>query len=45
MPMSISLDTYNNFEQFLEAYSVEVLSESGDLLLEGLLFAVLLLSR
>ena len=31
MPMSRSLDTYNNFEQFLEAYNVEILSEDGDL--------------
>ncbi|MEL6940839.1 MAG: ABC transporter substrate-binding protein [Cyanobacteria bacterium J06598_1] len=34
MPMSLSLDTYNNFEQFLEAYNVTVLSETGDLLLD-----------
>ncbi|MEL7520727.1 MAG: ABC transporter substrate-binding protein [Cyanobacteria bacterium J06553_1] len=31
MPMSLSLDTYNNFEQFLEAYDVNVLSETGEL--------------
>lgn len=31
MPMSLSLDTYNNFEQFLEAYNVEVLTTSGEL--------------
>lgn len=31
MPMSPSLDTYNNFEQFLEAYNVEVLDEAGRL--------------
>lgn len=30
MPMSLSLDTYNNFEQFLEAHNVSVLDESGD---------------
>ncbi|MFG6093768.1 ABC transporter substrate-binding protein [Leptothoe sp. ISB3NOV94-8A] len=29
MPMSLSLDTYNNFEQFLEAHNVQVLNESG----------------
>ncbi len=34
MPMSKSLDTYNNFEQFLEAYNVEILSEDGDLQLD-----------
>ncbi|MEM9771947.1 MAG: extracellular solute-binding protein, partial [Cyanobacteria bacterium P01_D01_bin.73] len=34
MPMSESLDTYNNFEQFLEAYNVEILSEDGDLQLD-----------
>ncbi|MEO0648800.1 MAG: ABC transporter substrate-binding protein [Cyanobacteria bacterium J06650_10] len=34
MPMSLSLDTYNNFEQFLEAYDVQILSESGELRLE-----------
>ena len=34
MPMSLSLDTYNNFEQFLEAYDVSVLSELGELELE-----------
>lgn len=31
MPMSLSLDTYNNFEQFLEAYNVKILDENGDL--------------
>lgn len=31
MPMSLSLDTYNNFEQFLEAYNVKVLDEAGNL--------------
>ncbi|NES19060.1 MAG: carbohydrate ABC transporter substrate-binding protein [Symploca sp. SIO3E6] len=31
MPMSLSLDTYNNFEQFLEAYDVELLDENGKL--------------
>ena len=31
MPMSLSLDTYNNFEQFLEAHNVVVLDESGNL--------------
>ena len=31
MPMSLSLDTYNNFEQFLEAHNVAVLDESGNL--------------
>ncbi|MEM9483654.1 MAG: ABC transporter substrate-binding protein [Cyanobacteria bacterium P01_F01_bin.116] len=31
MPMSLSLDTYNNFEQFLEAHNVSVLDESGNL--------------
>ncbi len=30
MPMSLSLDTYNNFEQFLEAHNIEVLDESGN---------------
>lgn len=30
MPMSLSLDTYNNFEQFLEAHNVAVLDESGN---------------
>ncbi|ESA34975.1 carbohydrate abc transporter substrate-binding cut1 family [Leptolyngbya sp. Heron Island J] len=30
MPMSLSLDTYNNFEQFLEAHSVSVLDEAGN---------------
>ncbi len=34
MPMSLSLDTYNNFEQFLEAYDVGVLNEVGDLALD-----------
>lgn len=34
MPMSKSLDTYNNFEQFLEAYDVEILNEQGDLQLD-----------
>lgn len=34
MPMSLSLDTYNNFEQFLEAYDVSVLNELGDLELD-----------
>ncbi|MEM9002952.1 MAG: ABC transporter substrate-binding protein [Cyanobacteria bacterium P01_F01_bin.86] len=32
MPMSLSLDTYNNFEQFLEAYNVKLLDENGNLL-------------
>ncbi|NEP09835.1 MAG: carbohydrate ABC transporter substrate-binding protein [Symploca sp. SIO2C1] len=31
MPMSLSLDTYNNFEQFLEAYNVELLDKDGKL--------------
>ncbi|MEM7793776.1 MAG: ABC transporter substrate-binding protein [Cyanobacteria bacterium P01_C01_bin.118] len=31
MPMSLSLDTYNNFEQFLEAYNVSMLDEAGNL--------------
>ncbi|MEO0539836.1 MAG: ABC transporter substrate-binding protein [Cyanobacteria bacterium P01_A01_bin.105] len=31
MPMSLSLDTYNNFEQFLEAYNVRILDEAGNL--------------
>ena len=31
MPMSLSLDTYNNFEQFLEAHNVKVLDEDGRL--------------
>lgn len=31
MPMSMSLDTYNNFEQFLEAYNVTLLDETGKL--------------
>lgn len=31
MPMSISLDTYNNFEQFLEAYDVTLLDHEGNL--------------
>ena len=31
MPMSMSLDTYNNFEQFLEAYNVTLLDEEGKL--------------
>ena len=31
MPMSLSLDTYNNFEQFLEAYDVEILDKDGRL--------------
>ncbi|MEM7066463.1 MAG: ABC transporter substrate-binding protein [Cyanobacteria bacterium P01_B01_bin.77] len=30
MPMSLSLDTYNNFEQFLEAHNVAVLDEAGN---------------
>ena len=30
MPMSLSLDTYNNFEQFLEAYNVGLLDEAGN---------------
>lgn len=34
MPMSLSLDTYNNFEQFLEAHNVPVLDESGNLAIE-----------
>ncbi|MEM8610816.1 MAG: ABC transporter substrate-binding protein [Cyanobacteria bacterium P01_H01_bin.105] len=34
MPMSLSLDTYNNFEQFLEAYNVQVLDQTGKLALE-----------
>ena len=33
MPMSLSLDTYNNFEQFLEAHNVRILDESGNLVL------------
>ena len=33
MPMSLSLDTYNNFEQFLEAYNVQVLNAAGELML------------
>lgn len=35
MPMSISLDTYNNFEQFLEAHNVTLLDESGELQIEN----------
>lgn len=31
MPMSLSLDTYNNFEQFLEAYNVQILNSAGQL--------------
>ena len=31
MPMSMSLDTYNNFEQFLEAYNVTLLDQNGNL--------------
>ena len=31
MPMSLSLDTYNNFEQFLESYDVQILDSSGQL--------------
>lgn len=34
MPMSLSLDTYNNFEQFLEAHDVQVLDEAGNLNLD-----------
>lgn len=34
MPMSLSLDTYNNFEQFLEAYDVEILDAEGKLQIE-----------
>ncbi|MEM9219724.1 MAG: ABC transporter substrate-binding protein [Cyanobacteria bacterium P01_F01_bin.150] len=34
MPMSLSLDTYNNFEQFLEAYDVQVLDADGNLTLD-----------
>lgn len=34
MPMSLSLDTYNNFEQFLEAYDVKILDENGELNLD-----------
>ena len=34
MPMSLSLDTYNNFEQFLEAYNINLLDENGVLLTE-----------
>ncbi|MEM1242648.1 MAG: ABC transporter substrate-binding protein [Cyanobacteria bacterium P01_H01_bin.26] len=33
MPMSLSLDTYNNFEQFLEAHNVQILDEAGNLVL------------
>ncbi|NEQ52094.1 MAG: carbohydrate ABC transporter substrate-binding protein [Leptolyngbya sp. SIO3F4] len=33
MPMSLSLDTYNNFEQFLEAHNVSVLDKTGNLTL------------
>ncbi|WP_299404075.1 ABC transporter substrate-binding protein [Acaryochloris sp. IP29b_bin.148] len=31
MPMSLSLDTYNNFEQFLESYDAQILDSSGQL--------------
>lgn len=31
MPMSICLDTYNNFEQFLESYDAQILDSSGQL--------------
>jgi len=31
MPMSICLDTYNNFEQFLESYDARILNSSGQL--------------
>ncbi len=31
MPMSLSLDTYNNFEQFLESYDAQIIYPSGQL--------------
>lgn len=31
MPMSLSLDTYNNFEQFLESFDAQILDASGQL--------------
>ncbi len=31
MPMSLCLDTYNNFEQFLESYDAQILDASGQL--------------
>ncbi|NEO74050.1 ABC transporter substrate-binding protein [Moorena sp. SIO3H5] len=34
MPMSMSLDTYNNFEQFLEAYNVKLIDKNGKLRLD-----------
>ena len=35
MPMSLSLDTYNNFEQFLEAYNVQVFDAEGEFTLDS----------
>ncbi|MGK7878390.1 MAG: extracellular solute-binding protein [Xenococcaceae cyanobacterium] len=35
MPMSLSLDTYNNFEQFLEAYNAKLIDENGKSLLDN----------
>lgn len=35
MPMSLSLDTYNNFEQFLESFNANILDASGQLNLKS----------